>query len=369
FAENTTGVVYTATRSDVDAGDNVTWSLSGADAGLFTIDATTGEVTLNAAQDFESPGDADGDGVYEITVRATDAGGLFDERTVELTLTNVNEAPAVTSAGTGTFAENTTGVVYTATRSDVDAGDNVTWSLSGADAGLFTIDATTGEVTLNAAQDFESPGDADGDGVYEITVRATDAGGLFDERTVELTLTNVNEAPAVTSAGTGTFAENTTGVVYTATRSDVDAGDNVTWSLSGADAGLRSEERRVGKEGRTGAQAVEAKGDADGDGVYEITVRSFDGGGRHEGCSRDWRSAVGSAELAVTSAGTGTFAENTTGVVYTATRSDVDAGDNVTWSLSGADAGLMTIYLNSCQVKLNAAHFFLSTRYAYGHRT
>src|SRR5690606_23055714 len=125
--------------------------------------------TLNAAQDFESPGDADGDGVYEITVRATDAGGLFDERTVELTLTNVNEAPAVTSAGTGTFAENTTGVVYTATRSDVDAGDNVTWSLSGADA---RSDAHTSELHSRAhivARHLLETGDADGDGVYEIT--------------------------------------------------------------------------------------------------------------------------------------------------------------------------------------------------------
>src|SRR5690606_5321926 len=129
------------------------------------------------------------DGVYEITVRATDAGGLFDERTVELRSEERRVGKEWRCAGTGTFAENTTGVVYTATRSDVDAGDNVTWSLSGADAGLFTIDATTGEVTLNAAQVFESRGDADGDGVYEITVRATDAGGLFDERTVELTLT------------------------------------------------------------------------------------------------------------------------------------------------------------------------------------
>src|SRR5690606_30691985 len=219
--------------------------------------------TLNAAQDFESPGDADGDGGYEITGRATDAGGLFDERTVELTLTNVNEAPAVTSAGTGTFAENTTGVVYTATRSDVDAGDNVTWSLSGADAGLFTIDATTGEVTLNAAQDFESPGDADGDGGYEITARAPDAGGRRDERTVELTLTNVNEAPAVTSAGTGTFAENTTGVVYTATRSDVDAGLSLPDALPVSDAGLFTIDATTGEVTLNAAQDFESPGDAD----------------------------------------------------------------------------------------------------------
>src|SRR5690606_41241434 len=111
------------------------------------------------------------------------------------------EARGGTRAGSGKCGDGTAFPARRSSGLEVDAGDNVTWSLSGADAGLFTIDATTGEVTLNAAQDFESPGDADGDGVYEITVRASDAGGLFDERTVELTLTNVNEAPAVTSAG------------------------------------------------------------------------------------------------------------------------------------------------------------------------
>src|SRR5690606_33101689 len=106
------GGLFPYARRFRSAGDNVTWSLSGADAGLFTIDATTGEVTLNAAQDFESPGDADGDGVYEITVRATDAGGLFDERTVELTLTK-ETVPALDldagAPGTGyatTYTEN-----------------------------------------------------------------------------------------------------------------------------------------------------------------------------------------------------------------------------------------------------------------------
>src|ERR1700741_373639 len=98
--------------------------------------------------------------------------------------------------GRSSFAENSTGAVYTATRSDVDAGDTVTWTLSGADAGLFTINAATGVVSLSAAQSFESPADADANGVYDITVTATDAGGLADSRNVQLTLTNVNATPA-----------------------------------------------------------------------------------------------------------------------------------------------------------------------------
>jgi hypothetical protein len=105
--------VYTATRSDADSGDTVTWTLSGPDAALFTIDPATGVVTLNAAQDFASPGDANGDGIYQITVRATDGAGQFDQRNVQLTLTEVPAAPASSIAqpqlpGSGT-ASSTTG--------------------------------------------------------------------------------------------------------------------------------------------------------------------------------------------------------------------------------------------------------------------
>src|SRR5258706_7095620 len=103
----------------------------------------------------------------------------------------VSEAPVVSSAATGTFAENSSGAVYTATRTDVDASETVSWTLSGADAGLFTIDASTGVVSLSGAQNYEAPGDANGDGVYQVTVTATDAGGLTAARNVTLTLTNV----------------------------------------------------------------------------------------------------------------------------------------------------------------------------------
>ena len=43
---------------------------------------------------------------------------------VAITVTNVNEAPTVTSAATANFAENGTGTVYTAAATDPDAGAN-----------------------------------------------------------------------------------------------------------------------------------------------------------------------------------------------------------------------------------------------------
>src|SRR6185503_11664099 len=140
-------------------------------------------------------GNADFSGSDTLTVVSTDANGAIDSDAVAITVTAVNDAPAVTSAASGTFAENTGGAVYAATRTDADAGDTVTWTLTGPDAALFTIDPITGVVTLNAAQSFASPADANGDGIYDITVRATDSGGQFDQRNVQLTLTPVPVTP------------------------------------------------------------------------------------------------------------------------------------------------------------------------------
>jgi hypothetical protein len=81
-----------------------------------------------------------------------------------------------------TFAENTTGVVFTAERaSDPDANTTLTWSLSGADAGRFTINATTGAVRFVAAPDFENRADANADGIYDVVVTVSD-GQLSDAR-------------------------------------------------------------------------------------------------------------------------------------------------------------------------------------------
>ena len=49
-------------------------------------------------------------------------------KAVAITVTNVNEAPTVTSGGSASFAENGTGTVYTATATDPDAGTTLTYS-------------------------------------------------------------------------------------------------------------------------------------------------------------------------------------------------------------------------------------------------
>jgi len=50
---------------------------------------------------------------------------------------------------------------------------NLIFTLGGVDAGLFTIDPTTGQVNMDA-RDFEDPEDANFDNVYELIITATD---------------------------------------------------------------------------------------------------------------------------------------------------------------------------------------------------
>ena len=183
----TSTVVYTATATDVDSGQTLRYSLTGTDAGSFDIDASTGVVTLKASANYEVKAS------YSFNVVATDngTGSLTDTKAVTVTVTNVNEAPTITSGATASVAENaaTSTVVYTATANDVDAGQTLSYSLTGTDAGSFDIDASTGVVTLKASANYEAKAS------YSLNVVATDngTGSLTDTKAVSVTVTDVND--------------------------------------------------------------------------------------------------------------------------------------------------------------------------------
>ncbi|WP_281826889.1 ExeM/NucH family extracellular endonuclease [Jannaschia rubra] len=152
----------------------------------------------------------------QTTLRYTvsDGNGSTSEAQVTLTVAGVNDAPVLTVAQSAEVAEGETAVAM-AQVSDPDAGDTFAFALSGADAGLFTI-GEDGTLRFIDAPDFEAPTDADGDNIYDVTVTATDAGGLSDSQDVSVAVTDVAEGPAVVineihydnaGADTGEFIE------------------------------------------------------------------------------------------------------------------------------------------------------------------
>lgn len=231
FAENGTGVVYCVSATDPDAGATLTYALAGTDAALFDIVASTGIVTFKAAPNYEAPADAGANNVYDITVTASDGTNTTAAQAVAITVTNVNEMPTFTSGTTASFAESATGTVYTAAATDQDAGTTLTYALGGADAASFSINASTGAVTFVSPPNFEAKSS------YGITVTASDGTNTTAAQAVTVSVTNINEAPAVVSGAptTDTIVVNQalSAAGIASLFSDVDAGDTLTYSATG----------------------------------------------------------------------------------------------------------------------------------------
>ena len=133
----------------------------------------------------------------------------------------VTARPVFTSPATANARENQT-AAYEAAATDADS-DTLVYSLSGTDAALFTIDATTGEVSFITAPDFEMPGDADRDNVYDIIVTASD-GSNSTNHNVAITVTNENDLVPLSSLdGSNGFILN-----------GIDGGDSSGHSVSSA---------------------------------------------------------------------------------------------------------------------------------------
>jgi subtilisin-like proprotein convertase family protein len=197
-AENTTAIT-TVVATDQDPGTTLAYSIvGGADQGKFQINPTTGALSFISAPDFENPTDADHNNSYLVTVRASD-GTLTADQAITVNVTNVNEAPHITSDGGGDTAnvsvpENSTAVTIVVA-ADPDAGNTISYSIVGGDdQGKFTIDASTGALSFVSAPDFENPGDANHDNSYLVTVRASD-GSLVDDQSITVNVTDVNETP------------------------------------------------------------------------------------------------------------------------------------------------------------------------------
>ncbi len=131
--------------------------------------------------------DADGNGAGAAVQFATLSTGLGLTVADFIVSGTANTAPAITSGATASIAENSSAstIVYQTAANDAD-GDRITYSLSGADAGLLTIDAN-GAVRLITPADFETKNS------YSFNVVASDS-GVATAKAVTLTITDVTEA-------------------------------------------------------------------------------------------------------------------------------------------------------------------------------
>jgi hypothetical protein len=127
IAENSPNgtIIGTAIGVDPDANDPLTYELVFSAGGRFAIDATTGVVRVanSALLDYDAIHS------HEVTIKATDAGGLAIIRPFTITLSNINEnSTSILASGgganlvtNGSFENGTTGWTLTG---NVGSGNN-----------------------------------------------------------------------------------------------------------------------------------------------------------------------------------------------------------------------------------------------------
>ena len=355
--ENRTSRLYSYSATDPEGGD-VTWSVGGTDGNLFTIDER-GQFSFKEDNppDFDAPGDDGRDNIYNLIVQASDSQVSPGLLPVTVTVTEVNEGPAINRQGIApgsapeNQAQNTVLATYTASDPERPNVKITQWSTSGRDGGDFVINAL-GELRFRTSPDFERPADSNRDNVYEVTIRASD--GRYTSTLEEIqmvTVTDVNEAPTITTTSRTTFSqpENRISALYTFRATDPEGG-TVTWTAAGTDGSFFTiDERGQFSFADISSPDFENPGDSGGDNVYDVTVQA-----------RDAESNIDSLEVTVTvtddSEGVeptistrrppATYRENGTSTVYTFRASDPQRGAT-TWSLTGTDASDFTITTDS----------------------
>ena len=389
--ENQTAVTdVQSTDPDGDLeGAGLTYSKTGgADEALFGLDPNTGVLVFLSPPNFEDEQDAGADNVYDVQVTVTDSGGLTDFQDIAVTVTDVNEAPEITSDGGGATAsifpeENQTAVTDVDSTDDSDTeGAGLTYSLTGgADVLLFSIVGATGVLTFNVAPNFEIKADVGGDGVYDVQVTVTDSGTgtLTDVQDIAVTVTDVNEAPIITSDGGGAtalvpnVAENQTAVTNVNSidpEGDVE-GAGLTYSLTMNGGGVDNGFFTLGSLGLltfTSAPDFEDPRDAGSDNTYDVQVTVTDSGpGTPLTDVQDIAVTVTDVNEApeITSDGGGATAsifpeENQTAVTDVDSTDDSDLeGAGLTYSLTGgADVLLFSIVGATGVLTFNAAPNF-----------
>ena len=166
-------------------GDTLWYSLlSGGD--VFDIGANTGQLTVKSELDYETAVTL----THSVVVAVSDRMNADSEpdaavdatKEVTVSVIDVNEPPALfgpesvdtLSSGALGYWFDYPGVALVGAYSALDPeGDDVSWSLGGADGASFEISAE-GVLSFLSPPGFDAPVDADSDDVYEVNVQVTD---------------------------------------------------------------------------------------------------------------------------------------------------------------------------------------------------
>ncbi|KND47671.1 MAG: putative RTX toxin [Parcubacteria bacterium C7867-006] len=202
-----TDVSSNLAASDID-GDSLTYATTSnpANGTITSFNSTTGAFTYTPNADFNGS-DSFNFKVYDGTVDSNTA-------TVSITVNSVNDNPVLSISTTTSVAlDELTNLSFTASATDVDSGDVMTYSLSGEPTGA-GIDSSTGVFTW-------TPAENQGPATYNFNVLVSDGNGGTDTKAVTVVVNEVNVAPVAQSLTVSTHQNTAVNDTVVATDSDL----------------------------------------------------------------------------------------------------------------------------------------------------
>lgn len=242
FNENSTNVGVFSVTDESSVGD-VTYAISGVDAGLFNINTSTGEIDFKSAPDFENPTDVGADNVYDLIITATDEYQESIPQNIIITVVNANDGPTGSVTVSGLLKQGGTAYANN-TLSDEDGLGTISYqwqadgvNISGATDGYYDLDQAVVGKTIELVASY-----TDGQGADENVTSAS-----------TVVISNVNDAPsgAVSFSGTTSLGKTLTashsladidglGVIsyqWQADGVDISGATNATYTLNMAEVG------------------------------------------------------------------------------------------------------------------------------------
>ncbi len=227
------GITVVATVQAVDPdGDALTYTLGGADAGLFWYDASSGVLSFNNTPDFETPESTEGSNVHTVILTASD-GTLSDMQTITVHIRDTNEAPTDISLSSEMVSSDATAgsVVGELSGTDEDTGNTYVYSLTAGDGDgdnvLFEIDSTRLKIRATPAAGIPS---------YNIRINVHDGANDFS-KAFTVTVREANEAPTdISLSATMVSSDAVAGtVVGELSTTDEDTGNTYVYALTAGD--------------------------------------------------------------------------------------------------------------------------------------
>ncbi|MFM9970939.1 MAG: calcium-binding protein, partial [Burkholderiales bacterium] len=234
---STGNLVQSLLTNDIDPDVGDTRRISAVDttltAGMVSFDALNQTLVYTADAASQNALGAGMIATDQFAYTLIDGEGLGSITTVTVTIMGLNDSPENLTLSANSVAENAPNAqIGTLAAADPDTGDALTFEiLPGLDSAQFAILGNTLQVGATGL-DFEAGA------TRNITVRATDSGGLRVERTLTIDVSNVNEAPVLVNAIADRSAAEDSVFSFQVPGNailDPDAGSALTYSATLAD--------------------------------------------------------------------------------------------------------------------------------------